>query len=265
LVSLIYTVSLNEGFGGYAIYGIQLDVLITLCKGKGERRYMPGGCDELIHFLGTAIQRDKNEHRNKAAEQVAKMLIEKHGFESGGELGHYLRFRYMYSLQLEYLKVRKRFEEFRCSIPGNEDRTKSYLKQIQKIETKEKEDLDRIYAELVAKGELTTIWKSEMALFQLVKKNYDDAVFQYYSYWLGRQSLDIYIPSLKVGIEYQGIIHYEPVEFFGGEKAFIQRIRLDQLKREKAKTAGVKLVEWHYNEPISKVLLINKLKEIDAI
>ena len=55
-------------------------------------------------------------------------------------------------------------------------------------------------------------------LFKVVKKEYPDALYQYHSEWLGRQSLDIYIPSLRIGIEYQGIQHYEAVDYFGETK-----------------------------------------------
>ena len=36
--------------------------------------------------------------------------------------------------------------------------------------------------------------------------------------WLGQQHLDIYFPYKNIAIEYQGLQHQEPVEFFGGKK-----------------------------------------------
>ena len=83
MFNLISTWSLNEGISGYAIHGINLDVLIKLCRRQLERRYMPYGEDEIIHFLGCHMQRDQNEHRNKAAQEVSQMLIEKHKFKTG--------------------------------------------------------------------------------------------------------------------------------------------------------------------------------------
>lgn len=262
LYNLVSTWSLNEGIAGYAIYGINLDTLITFCRSKGERSYMPRGCDELIHFLGCHLRRDTNEHRNEAAKQVVKIFMEKHQFTTGSDLGYYLRFRYMYGMQLEFLKVRGVIEDFYDSFPGSKRQTEDYKKRVSVIKKSHKEELEKIYSILVEKGEISTKWKSEMALFQLVKKNFKDAIFQYYDSWLDRQSLDIYIPSLRVGIEYQGIIHYEPVDYFGGEDAFKHRVYLDQLKQEKAKRADVKILEWHYNEPISKAVLISKLKGV---
>ena len=123
------------------------------------------------------------------------------------------RFKYMYAMQLEFLKVKKFVDGYFSTIFGYEEETESYLEESKYINTKIKNTLEQMYSDLVARGEITTKWKSEMALFQLVKKVFPDAIYQYYSEWLGQQSLDIYIPSLKVALEYQGIIHYEPVEF----------------------------------------------------
>ena len=40
--------------------------------------------------------------------------------------------------------------------------------------------------------------------------------------WLGLQHVDIWFPKYKIGIEYQGKQHDEPVEFFGGEESFLK-------------------------------------------
>lgn len=60
------------------------------------------------------------------------------------------------------------------------------------------------------------------------------------------------IPSLRVGFEYQGQQHYEPVEFFGGEEAFRYRQKLDALKLEKCRKNGVKLLYWNYKDAVTK-------------
>lgn len=45
---------------------------------------------------------------------------------------------------------------------------------------------------------------SERNLLSVIKSHYSDAVSQKRFDWLGNQSLDIYIPSKNVAIEYQG-------------------------------------------------------------
>lgn len=111
------------------------------------------------------------------------------------------------------------------------------------------------YAQLVKSGQSTHKWKSEAQLYILTVSLYPDAIFQYQPEWLGIQSLDIYIPSLSIAIEYQGIQHYKPVDHFGGEKHFVHRQANDRKKKELCVENGVKLIEWSYVEPINETNL----------
>ena len=94
---------------------------------------------------------------------------------------------------------------------------------------------------------------------------YPDVVFQYHSQWLERQSLDAYVPSIKVGFEYQGQQHYESVEFFGGQAALEHRMENDALKKKKCKQNGVVLVEWIYTEQINSAILRDKLSKVHFV
>ena len=60
--------------------------------------------------------------------------------------------------------------------------------------------------------------------------------------WLGNQTLDFYLPDYNVGIECQGIQHFEPVEFFGGEKRFKRQVELDEKKKNSCVKNNVKLL-----------------------
>ena len=80
-----------------------------------------------------------------------------------------------------------------------------------------------------------------------MRKEYPDTLYQYRPEWLGRQSLDLYIPSLRTAVEYQGIQHYLPVEFFGGEEALKQRQELDLKKQKLCGKNDVRLIEWPYD------------------
>ena len=111
----------------------------------------------------------------------------------------------------------------------------------------------KIRTDLTAQGIIKPKWKHELSLFHAIRKLYPDTLYQYRPEWLGRQSLDMYIPSLETGIEYQGIQHYHPVAFFGGEDALMQRKELDQQKRLLCEENGVRLIEWAYDmEPTVK-------------
>ena len=107
----------------------------------------------------------------------------------------------------------------------------------------------RIRTKLTAEGIIKPKWKHELSLFYAVKEKYPDTLYQYRPEWLGRQSLDLYIPSLSTAIEYQGIQHYLPVDFFGGEEALSQRRELDLQKRKLCEENGIRLIEWSYETP----------------
>ena len=113
--------------------------------------------------------------------------------------------------------------------------------------------------ELMETGDIESRWKSEFQLYLTVKEIYPKTIFQYRADWLGYQSLDIYIPNLKIGIEYQGIQHFESVDFFGGEESLKYRKELDDKKRELCKNNNITLIEWLYDEPINETLVQEKI------
>ena len=107
----------------------------------------------------------------------------------------------------------------------------------------------KIRTRLTAEGIIKPKWKHELSLFHAVREIYPDTLYQYRPEWLGRQSLDLYIPSLQAAIEFQGVQHYIPVEFFGGEEALAQRKELDRQKRRLCEENEVRLFEWPYDIP----------------
>lgn len=56
-------------------------------------------------------------------------------------------------------------------------------------------------------------------------------------------SIDFYLPSLKIAIEYQGIQHYKPVDIFGGNDSLQSQRKRDIIKREYLHKRGIQLVE----------------------
>lgn len=62
-------------------------------------------------------------------------------------------------------------------------------------------------------------------------------------------------------IEYQGEQHYEPVEFFGGEKQFKKTLKYDSLKEEYCKNNNIKLIKIPYWDSVNKEYIINRLKK----
>ncbi len=118
---------------------------------------------------------------------------------------------------------------------------------------------------LKEKGEYTVKWKNEFNLFLLVKEFFPSAIFQFRDIWLDRQSLDIFIPELKLGIEYQGEQHYKSVSFFGDEEDYKKRKENDEIKRNKCRQEGVSLVEWPYNQSVNAENLEYELMKYNYI
>lgn len=95
-------------------------------------------------------------------------------------------------------------------------------------------------------------WVSETKLYNLIRELYHDAKHQWRPMFLGGQSVDIYIPSLNLAIEYQGEQHYEPVTRFGGAASLKTTRERDERKRTRLAARGVRLLEWPYDRVITR-------------
>ncbi|WP_035536534.1 hypothetical protein [Halomonas alkaliantarctica] len=95
-------------------------------------------------------------------------------------------------------------------------------------------------------GEFGQGWINELRLFHVIKNHFLETkvVHQAKPKWLGRQSLDIYLPDHNIGIEYQGAQHMRPVEFFGGQAAFEKQQERDRRKRVLCEANGCTLIEF---------------------
>lgn len=225
---LVYSAVLGDNFGGYKLLGEDLCYYLKFC-GDDSLIYTMKVPNSLMYYQGYATRKDTNPYILYSTRKNIELLIKKGYFETEFELFRNLKNTLMPFLQEMYLKA-KRYEN------GDYDwkTAKSKLK-----------------SDLIEKGIIKSKWKNEQSLFLLVKKIYPNAIFQYRPNWLSPQSLDIYIPELNVGIEYQGIQHYTEVEFFGGKKAFEHRVALDEKKREICRRLKVRLIEWNYNIDIT--------------
>lgn len=59
---------------------------------------------------------------------------------------------------------------------------------------------------------------------------------------------DFYLPELGILIEYQGVQHYKPIEFFGGEDGYKSQKERDSIKKEFAHQNNILLVEVPYTK-----------------
>jgi hypothetical protein len=105
-------------------------------------------------------------------------------------------------------------------------------------------------------------WLSEMELLRLVRAALpnENVDHQASPDWLGRQRLDVFLPRLRLGIEYQGRQHFEPVDFFGGEAGFARNQERDAKKKDLCKQNGITLIYFRYDEDLSLSTVKSRLK-----
>ena len=91
--------------------------------------------------------------------------------------------------------------------------------------------------------------KEQNKLFKVIFEKFPslEVVQEYSPIWLGKQRIDIAIPSLNIGIEYDGRQHFIPIEKFGGELEFQKTIKRDKTKNELCKTNNFKLFRLRYD------------------
>ena len=75
---------------------------------------------------------------------------------------------------------------------------------------------------------------------------------------------DFFIPEYNLLIEYNGIQHYKPVEYWGGEETFKSRLKNDKIKENYCKNNNINLLIIPYTEfnNIEKIIK-NKIKELN--
>ncbi len=66
---------------------------------------------------------------------------------------------------------------------------------------------------------------------------------------------DFYIPQLNTCIEFDGKQHFKPIQYFGGEEAFIKQQIKDNIKDEYCRTNNIRLLRIPYTE-------FNNIKQI---
>ena len=112
--------------------------------------------------------------------------------------------------------------------------------------------------------EIGARWVSELQALHFVRASLPqfEVVHQGRPSWLERQSFDIYIPEIGVAIEYQGVQHDGPVDYFGGQAAFEATRERDARKRRLCLENGVRLVE--IREGYDADRLLNELNDAVA-
>jgi hypothetical protein len=132
---------------------------------------------------------------------------------------------------------------------------------IQKMTKQIQKEADELYTSMLLEKRVRAKWANEYTLFELVKYHNPSAQYQYHSEWLGKQSLDIYLDTERIGIEYQGEQHYKPVEIWGGEEGLVENKKRDLRKKALCEKNNVRLLEWPYQTPVNNDNVVQFMKE----
>lgn len=105
---------------------------------------------------------------------------------------------------------------------------------------------------------------NETRLYNLVKSEFPNytVISQFSPLWLKPQRFDIFIKELNIAIEYNGIQHYEAIDYFGGLDGLKNTQFLDKKKRQKSKTQNVKVIDIKYDMDMMSSLLLIKEETI---
>lgn len=118
--------------------------------------------------------------------------------------------------------------------------------------------MDRYYAPIINERYIKytkrlPVWKSELYVYLMTKFFFNDAIHVYSADWLGKQTLDVYVPSKKLAIEYQGEQHYFKNQFNQNDKELEKQQERDKRKVQLCIENGVDLIEIDYEDDIHDI------------
>lgn len=107
---------------------------------------------------------------------------------------------------------------------------------------------------------------SESLLYNRLKTEFPDyqVISQFSPSWLSPQRFDIFIKEKNCAIEYNGIQHYEPIDYFGGQDGFKSTTKRDKAKRKKCKEYNCYLIEIKYDEDFEEAVrrIFSKINQL---
>ena len=205
--------------------------------------------DSIIgHALGT------NDLSNLFAEsichacnkQIPKLMSS--GYEHGPFTYNWLYWYYKQELTaFEQPKLSKQDGEPRHLSIAKYKQEREELRRLVTTRVKQKFGLEAIGGSSITEIHILSLIKNQLPTVEIIH--------HYRPKWLLGMEIDIWIPSLAIGIEYQGEQHYRPVEAWGGQSALLDVQARDELKRRLCVENSVKLIELKYSDTITEALI----------
>lgn len=272
----------REGDGTPNLYDISISLLERAQKSSNYEIYLANGLIPAEAFLAEIYARmEKYEYALSMANQAYKLDIENNSVSQLVNINHFgSLIRLKLSLELIISKY-KNIRESSCNPSETESIFKMWISLYDRgsndgftpflLENYEEifenfgdcsRESENKYRELLGIPRIGEGWVSEAELLNIVRSIFpnEKVLHQGSPEWLGLQRLDIYVPRLKLAIEYQGRQHFEPVSFFGGDEGFKRTQERDKRKADLCFNNGIQLLYFQYDETISKDMVEQKIK-----
>lgn len=97
-------------------------------------------------------------------------------------------------------------------------------------------------------------WATEAQIYYMIKDLFPDepVIHQGSPSWLKGMRFDVFLPARNIAVEYQGVQHFKPIDYFGGEAGLEKTKERDRRKWDLSKENGIRIIYLHYNEQISR-------------
>lgn len=162
-------------------------------------------------------------------------------------------------------EIREKYDSMDPLPEDEQNKLEELKKEIETNSSRVREEIENAVRREVGHYEKGNRWTSETILYQLIESEFGDKYTikrHYRPDWMEGLEIDIYLVEPSVGIEYQGVQHYEVVDHWGGEEGFEERQQRDKQTRRLCRKNNVELVEVRYDEELSSKLIESKIKPI---
>jgi hypothetical protein len=163
-------------------------------------------------------------------------------------------------IKLDPIETSKKYQEL---VNSDFEKADKLLKDFQKQKRRIWNIIENEVRQKFGHKKIGASWTSETILYHIICSLFPNFTIRrhYRPDFLEGLELDIFIEELKVGLEYQGIQHYEPVNHWGGKETLEKLQKRDLKKKKIADSLGIPIVYFKYDEHLNDEIVIGKVKK----
>lgn len=137
-----------------------------------------------------------------------------------------------------------------------------YSEKVRKQRDRIEREIENIVRQKFGHKQIGDAWTNETILYRIIYSLFPSMTIlrHYKPKFLRGLELDIYLPEVRLGIEYQGIQHYQPMKHWGGQESFERLQERDAQKKRLCRANKVKLIYFDYTEGLSNKFVAERLE-----